>query len=140
MGDIHKEIIDVPSEIGNEDRPRKGDTATVHYVGRLEDGTEFDSSTNSDPLVFRIGDKEVIEGWDLAIPTMVMGEVAKFTFPPKYAYGEKGKPPTIPPHATLTFEITLVSWLSKDDLFGDGGVIRKEIKRGWGKESPTDGD
>lgn len=52
----------------------------------------------------------VIKAWDLGIATMKKGELAKFTCKPKYAYGEAGSLPKIPPNATLIFEVELVSW------------------------------
>ena len=63
----------------------------------------------------------MIQGWDVGVASMCKGEVSKFTFAPKYAYGEEGSPPKIPQEATLIFEIELINFTSKDDLFSDGG-------------------
>ena len=52
----------------------------------------------------------VIKAWDLGIATMKKGELAKFTCKPKYAYGEAGSLPKIPPNATLIFEVELFGW------------------------------
>merc|ERR1719456_1324315 len=115
---IKKEILTAaPSE--NFRKPKKGDEVTVHYVGTLEsDGSEFDSSRGrGEPFVFPLGKGRVIKGWDLGVATMKKGEVAKFTLAPEFAYGDAGSPPNIPSKATLVFEVELISWVSKDDLF-----------------------
>ena len=65
---------------------------------------------------------------------MKKGEVAKFTLAPEFAYGDDGSPPKIPAKATLVFEVELISWASKDDLFGDEGVLeitRWKLKLAW---------
>lgn len=115
-------------------RPKAGDRATVHYTGRLKDadGEQFDSSRGQPPVSFKVGSGEVIKGWELALPTMRQGEVSRFTIAPEYAYGERGMAPKIPPSATLVFEIELVSWTSKDDLFGDWGCARTTLEEGCG--------
>mmetsp|Transcript_33765 Transcript_33765/g.61469 ORF Transcript_33765/g.61469 Transcript_33765/m.61469 type:complete len:543 (+) Transcript_33765:67-1695(+) len=136
---VQKEIL---KEGDGWKKPTAGDDVTVHYVGTLEaDGTEFDSSRGRDePFVFPLGAGQVIKGWDVGVTTMRKGEIAQFTFSPEYAYGESGSPPTIPGGATLVFEIELLSWVSKDDLFQDGGVIKTEVKEGKGWKEPSVGD
>jgi len=87
-----------------------GDTATVHYVGTFQNGTVFDSSrTTNQPFTFRVGAGQVIAGWDRGIPGMRIGGRRRLTIPPSLAYGSQGRPPTIPPNATLIFEIELLS-------------------------------
>jgi len=138
---IKKEIItEAPSE--SYKKPKTGDEVTVHYVGTLEsDGTEFDSSrARSKPFEVTLGKGQVIKGWDLGVATMKKGEVAKFTLAPEYAYGDEGSPPKIPEKATLIFEVELISWKSKDDLFGDEGVIKTLTKEGSGWKTPKKGD
>ena len=94
--------------------PKTGDSVLVHYIGYLEDGTMFDNSYNRQrPLCFVVGKGQVIQGWDDIITKMSRGQKARFVFPPKLAYGDRGYPPVIPPMATLTFEIELVSFSSQ---------------------------
>lgn len=138
---IKKEILtEAPQD--NWKKPKPGDEVEVHYVGTLEsDGSEFDSSRGrGDPFKFMLGKGQVIKGWDLGVATMKQGELAKFTLAPEFAYGESGSPPKIPANATLIFEVELLSWVSKDDLFGDGGVIKDEIQEGSGWKKPKEGD
>merc|ERR1712217_207245 len=71
---------------------------------------------------------------------MKKGELAKLTLSADYAYGESGSPPKIPGGATLVFEVELLNWVSKDDLFQDGGVIKSQVKEGSGWKKPKDGD
>ncbi|CAK9062985.1 Peptidyl-prolyl cis-trans isomerase FKBP65 (PPIase FKBP65) (70 kDa peptidyl-prolyl isomerase) (FK506-binding protein 65) (AtFKBP65) (Immunophilin FKBP65) (Peptidyl-prolyl isomerase ROF2) (Protein ROTAMASE FKBP 2) (Rotamase) [Durusdinium trenchii] len=122
-------------------RPKKGDDVKVHYVGTLQtDGSKFDSSRDrGQPFEFNLGSGQVIRGWDLGVKTMKKGEVAKFTLAPDFAYGEEGSPPKIPPKATLVFEVELLGWVSKDDLFGDEGAIKTQLKEGSGWRTPNDG-
>ncbi|CAK9007966.1 unnamed protein product [Durusdinium trenchii] len=138
---VKKEIIQEAPE-GNYNLPKTGDEVTVHYVGTLQsDGSQFDSSRSREqPFKFTLGQGEVIKGWDLGVATMKKGEVAKFTLSPEYAYGDAGSPPSIPEKATLVFEVELIDWLSKDDLFSDGGVIKLQLTEGSGWKSPQDGE
>jgi FKBP-type peptidyl-prolyl cis-trans isomerase len=94
-----------------EGTPRIGGEAIAHYDGRLLDGTPFDSSYKSGvPLTFRVGIGAVIAGWDEAFLTMKKGEKRTLIVPYWLAYGEKGRPPKIPPKATLVFEVELLDF------------------------------
>lgn len=91
--------------------PRIGGEVIAHYDGRLLDGTPFDSSYKRGvPLTFRVGMGQVIAGWDEAFLTMKKGERRTLIIPYWLAYGEKGKPPKIPPRATLVFEVELIDF------------------------------
>ncbi|KAG1962176.1 peptidyl-prolyl cis-trans isomerase FKBP1B [Pimephales promelas] len=90
--------------------PKKGQTCVVHYVGSLTDGRKFDSSRDREkPFKFKIGKQEVIRGWEEGIVQMSVGQRAKLTCSPDFAYGNKGHPGIIPPNATLIFDVELLS-------------------------------
>jgi len=67
---------------------KTGDNVQVHYTGRLIDGTEFDSSRGGEPLGFKLGEGQVIQGFDNAVTGMETGDTKKFTIPADEAYGE----------------------------------------------------
>ena len=86
-----------------------GDTLTVHYIGTLENGQVFDDSyMRGEPYTFRLGARTVIQGWDQGLVGMRVGGKRRLIIPPALAYGSQGRPP-IPPNATLTFEIELIT-------------------------------
>ena len=100
------QIDDVKIGVGSA--VKKGDTVAVHYVGRLQDGTEFDNSkTRGAPIEFTIGAGQVITGWEEGISGMQTGGERTLVIPPEKAYGERGIGP-IPPNATLVFTVELV--------------------------------
>ena len=89
--------------------PTEGEDVKVHYEGRLEDGTVFDSSyERNDPIAIAIGTGQVIKGWDLGIMTMKLNEKADLVIKSDYGYGDSGSPPKIPGGATLIFTVELV--------------------------------
>jgi FKBP-type peptidyl-prolyl cis-trans isomerase len=88
-----------------------GDRLVVHYVGTLLDGRQFDSSREKGrtPFRFVLGKGSVIKGWEEGVLGMQVGEVRRLVIPSELAYGERGRPPTIPPAATLVFEVQLLA-------------------------------
>lgn len=92
---------------GSGPKPRPTDIVTLHYVGKLMDGTEFDSSFNSGaPVTMALPD--LIRGWQEGVPLMSIGDVYEFQVPPELGYGPDGGGP-IPPNATLHFTIGLIA-------------------------------
>jgi peptidylprolyl isomerase len=99
------QIIDIV--VGEGAEALEGDTVTVHYTGYLENGQVFDSSvTRGQPAPFPLS--RVILGWQEGVPGMKVGGQRRLIIPPELAYGEAGQQ-GIPPNATLTFDIELVS-------------------------------
>lgn len=121
--------------------PGNGDKVSVHYVGKLLDGTQFDSSRErNEQFVFTLGAREVIEGWDVAVKTMKRGEISSFKIDSSLAYGESGSPPAIPPNSTLQFEIELFDWKLEDiTKKKDGGILKRILKDGEGWDVPNKG-
>ena len=94
---------------GDGAEAKKGNTVTVHYVGTLTDGTKFDSSRDRGKgFTFALGAGMVIQGWDVGVAGMKVGEIRKLTIPSGMAYGKRGFPPVIGPDATLVFEVELL--------------------------------
>lgn len=97
---------------GEGAQPTAEDEVTVHYTGKLLDGTVFDSSVNrGEPATFPLN--RVIPGWTEGV--QLMKEGAKYTFfiPSDLAYGPQGIPGAIPPHSTLIFEVELIKVVKK---------------------------
>jgi peptidylprolyl isomerase len=90
--------------------PQPGLNVTVHYTGWLADGTRFESSHDrNQPYTYLIGTGSVIKGWEEGVMGMKVGGKRRLIIPPQLAYGAAGNPPTIPPNATLTFEVELLA-------------------------------
>lgn len=68
---------------------KDGDTVHIHYTGRLDDGSVFDSSEGRDPLSFTVGSGQVIPGFDEAVRGMAPGDTRTTRIPPKEAYGDR---------------------------------------------------
>lgn len=95
-------------EVGEGDQASPTGRVTVHYSGYLEDGTQFDSSVErGDPITFPLN--AVIAGWTEGVGSMREGGRRKLVIPYDLAYGEQGRPPAIPPRATLIFDVELIT-------------------------------
>lgn len=68
-----------------------GDRVSIHYIGTLEDGSQFDSSKGREPLQFELGSGQVIPGFDKAVEGMAVGETKSVTIPPEEAYGPRNE-------------------------------------------------
>jgi FKBP-type peptidyl-prolyl cis-trans isomerase FklB len=108
-------VITLPSGLqykvlqsGNGAHPKESDKVKCHYKGSLIDGKEFDSSfKRGEPATFPVNG--VIKGWTEALQLMKIGDKWQLFIPYNLAYGEQGRPPQIPPSATLIFEVELLS-------------------------------
>lgn len=108
-------VIELPSGLqykvlkeGNGKKPKATDKVRCHYEGMLLDGTIFDSSIKrGEPAVF--GVNQVIQGWVEALQLMQEGAKWRLFIPSEMAYGARGAGNSIPPHATLIFDVELIS-------------------------------
>lgn len=94
---------------GDGKKAEAGKTVAVHYEGSLENGKVFDSSyPRKKPIEFRLGQGQVIEGWDEGIALLQVGDKARFVIPSDLGYGASGAGGVIPPNATLIFDVELM--------------------------------
>ncbi|KAG5851938.1 hypothetical protein ANANG_G00057150 [Anguilla anguilla] len=117
-GDKKKLQIGIKKRVDNcPIKSRKGDVLHMHYTGKLEDGTEFDSSIpRNQPFTFTLGTGQVIKGWDQGLLGMCEGEKRKLVIPSELGYGDRGAPPKIPGGATLIFEVELLTIERRSEL------------------------
>ncbi len=95
--------------VGSGAEAKAGQFVTVHYTGRLENGTKFDSSLDrKQPFAFPLGAGRVIKGWDEGVAGMKVGGKRKLTIPANLGYGANGAGGVIPPNATLLFDVELL--------------------------------
>ena len=102
------EYIEIQAGTGTQ--AEAGKTVSVHYTGKLTDGSVFDDSyKRGAPIEFPLGQGMVIKGWDEALLDMTKGEKRILIIPPDLAYGARGRGP-IPPNSTLVFEVELLDF------------------------------
>lgn len=133
-------VLKIVRRVGrSEEKPMIGDKVYVHYKGTLSSGKKFDSSHDrNEPFVFSLGKGRVIKAWDIGVATMKKGEICHLLCKPEYAYGSAGNLPQIPSNETLFFEIELLDFKG-EDLFEDGGIIRRIKQKGEGYSNPNEG-
>jgi len=102
-------VVTTDLKVGTGAMAIRGDTLVVHYTGKLDDGSVFDSSIGSKPFEFELGRGHVIKGWDNGLGGMRVGGKRRLVIEPESAYGTHGSPPKITPNARLTFEVELIA-------------------------------
>jgi FKBP-type peptidyl-prolyl cis-trans isomerase len=96
-------------KVGSGATATAGHSVKVHYTGWLTDGKKFDSSVDrGQPFTFNLGAGQVIKGWDEGVAGMKVGGKRQLRIPSDLAYGPGGRPPVIPPSATLIFDVELL--------------------------------
>lgn len=95
-------------ESGSGLAAREGHVLETHYTGWLTTGAEFGTSRDGDPYVFQLGRHQVPRGIEEGVTGMRIGDVRRLVVPPALGYGPRGQPPTIPPSATLIYEIEIL--------------------------------
>ncbi|KAI0674917.1 hypothetical protein C8Q78DRAFT_1009663 [Trametes maxima] len=97
----------VDHKTGTGPQAKSGDTVTMRYIGKLENGKIFDQNTKGKPFKFHLGKGEVIKGWDIGIVGMQVGGERMLTIPAPMAYGKRAQG-GIPANSTLIFEVKLL--------------------------------
>ena len=103
---------------------KSGDTVRIHYTGKLDDGTQFDSSAGRDPLEFTLGQGQVISGFDKAVEGMNVGDNKSVRIEPADAYGEHhGELVQEVPRSALPDEITPQKGMALQSKAPDGKIM-----------------
>jgi len=116
-GGVMKNVIRHGESYGEDSIPIPGQVCSILYECHLENGTLVDSwknyermeeiNTDENGMRVVVGMGNIIEGWDMGLLTMRLGEKCDLVIKSKYAYGKEGRPPKIPPNATVVFTIEL---------------------------------
>ncbi len=107
---------------------RAGDSVSIHYTGKLDDGTEFDSSAGQDPLKFEVGSGQVIAGFDKAVEGMSVGDNKNVRIEPGDAYGERhDQLVQVVPRSALPDEINPSVGMPLQSRSPDGQVMNLTI-------------
>ncbi|KAJ4272075.1 peptidylprolyl isomerase fpr3 [Fusarium torreyae] len=93
--------------VGNGRTVKNGDTVGVRYIGKLQNGKQFDANKKGKPFSFKAGKGQVIKGWDIGVVGMAIGGERRLTIPAHLAYGSRGLP-GIPANSTLIFDVKLL--------------------------------
>ncbi|KAG8227087.1 hypothetical protein J437_LFUL007424 [Ladona fulva] len=120
-GQLKKKVI-TPGE--KDSRPERYHVCVIDLEGTLQDGTIVDKEEG---FKFQLGDAEVIQGLDLAVPLMDHGEVAYIFVGPRFGYGSIGRPPDIPPNAEITYRVHLISSEPEPSVESLPALERKKI-------------
>jgi FK506-binding protein 1 len=110
----------------------------VHFIAYTADGEQFDNTYNRGmPVFFILGAGQVLKGWDAVFPMVSRGQRFVITLPPGWGYGERGYPPIVPPNATTSYEMELMSFSS----MGSVERLHREKKAAemleWSKQQAT---
>lgn len=105
------DLVTTDLQTGDGDEATSGSTVTVHYVGVAHStGEQFDASYDrGDPLRFRLGVGQVIQGWDSGVQGMRVGGRRQLVIPPHLGYGDRGAGGAIAPGETLIFVVDLLA-------------------------------
>ncbi|KAD2230172.1 hypothetical protein E3N88_41596 [Mikania micrantha] len=130
--DDKKVVKKILKEGEGYERPNEGAVVQVKLIGKLQDGTVFikKGHDDSEPLEFKTDEEQVIDGLDRAVVTMKKGEVALLTIAPEYAFGSTGSEQElamVPPNATVTYEIELVSFVKEKESW-DMNTTQEKIE------------
>lgn len=106
-------LVIIPLKEGTGDAPKATDIVKVHYHGTLTNGSVFDSSVQrNEPATFPLN--QVVPCWTEGVQQIKVGGKARLVCPSNIAYGDGGRPPKIPPGATLVFEVELLEIMKQE--------------------------
>ena len=156
-GGLLKKVVQPPKPgpSGSTSLLTRGSIVVVRYSGAVAGAVADESRgrrsspvfTASDSTVTTVGDEELVPGWNAALLTMGVGEIAEFKVAPQYGYGSQGVPPVIPPNATLMFTAEILDLrgnMLTDNAFSDASpltprtpsAIKAEYERRQAEKAP----